>query len=240
MKKSVLMLAMFLVALSATAQQKALTTFGNGTLKKESREPGSFTKLNTKGPFQIRLVPGAEPKITIEAESNLLELIVTEVKNGELIIAPAEGKLFKASGGNKIIIKVPADALTAITYKGSGTVTSRKPLRNDMNITLDGAGSATLEMASGNTTAFLLGTGMLTLGGKTGNFKCVVKGDGLVVAEDMECNRAEIDVQGTGSAKVYSISSIKGRINGSGNIAFGGNPKDRDLKKEGTGEFRAL
>lgn len=240
MKKAVLALAVFFIALSAAAQEKAQVTIGNGHLTKETREVGPYTTLNAKGPFQIRLVPGTDTEVSVEADNNIIGLIVTEVKNGELTIAPKEGELFKSGGGNKIVVKVPADALTAIAFKGSGSITSKKTLRNDLKLTLDGAGTMDLNVASGTTEALLLGSGTMTLWGSTGNFRCFVKGEGSVAARQLESAKVDVSITGTGSALVFSKSSIKGRISGSGNVAFTGNPQDRDLKREGTGEFRSL
>lgn len=240
MKKTFLLLAAFLITFCTLAQNTPEVTKGNGNLTKESRNVGAFTKLRANGPFHIRLVSGTDDKISVEADNNIIGLIVTEVKDGELIIGPKEGKLFRSGGGNKMIIKVPADKLTSIMLKGSGSIISRKALDEDLTISLEGSGNIDLNLNSANAEAKLLGSGNIKLAGASKLFVCKVIGSGNITANELDAATVEATVSGSGNAKVNSSKIIRGRITGSGNIAFSGNPETKDLQKDGSGEFRTL
>jgi hypothetical protein len=237
MKKAILAFAAMFCIITATAQEKAQVTIGNGHTTKETRQVGNFDKINVKGPFDIRLVSGDQGKVSVEADNNIIEMVTTEVKDGVLNIGPMEGKLFKSSKGNKVIVRVPVNNVSEIALLGSGTVTGKTTLKNNVKLTLDGSGKIEMALNADNAEAVVLGSGDITVKGTAANFKCLVVGSGMVKAETLEAANVDVTVSGTGNAKVYTVQAITGRITGSGNVAFVGNPKERDLKRTGTGDF---
>jgi len=240
MKKAIFLLAVLCCTLTAAAQQKSDVTLGNGHLERKSRDVQNFTKLKVSGPFHINLIPDEKPKVTIDAESNLQDLVETEIDNGTLVIKPIAGKLYRASNGNKITIKVYYSNLEEIAMLGSGSLKSSKPLKGDMKITLDGSGNADLKLECKNLQANILGSGNISLYGSTENFKCKVVGSGEVKAESLDAQTVVAVVSGSGNAKVKSRKALDGTISGSGNIAFSGEPEQKDLKRTGTGEFKVM
>lgn len=238
MKKAILLFAAILCGISAMAQQKTEVTIGNGFSTREVRDIEGFDKLDVTGPFEVRLVAGKAGSVTIEAEKNLTELIVTEVKGDILTIAPQNGKLFKSSKGNKIIIKVPFASLNEIAFKGSGSITGKKTITDNIKLSLSGSGNIDIDVASKTVEAVVTGSGNLVLNGKADVFTCDVTGSGIIKANGLKSSAVTVTVNGSGNADVYSEREIIGRINGSGNIAYTGQPAEKDLKRTGTGEFR--
>lgn len=240
MKKSAAILALFCCVLTATAQQKPEVTRGNGNTVKENRETGNFDKIIVSGPFDVRLVTGKAGSLSVEADSNIVPLVETQVSNGTLTIAPAKGKLFKASSGNKVIVKVPVAQLHAITLNGSGTVKARKKLTEDVTVTLDGSGNIELEVENANAEANITGSGNIEIKGKADNFTCFISGSGKVIAEELNAGKVNVTLTGSGNARVYTAKAITGRITGSGSVAYSGNPKERDLQRTGTGNYQVF
>ncbi|MGV3459338.1 MAG: head GIN domain-containing protein [Flavobacterium sp.] len=240
MKKALFFAALLCCTLSVTAQKQNSVTLGNGHLERKSRTIESFTKLKVSGPFNINLIEGEEAKVTIDAEGNLQELVTAEIENGTLTIAPAEGKLFRASKGNKITIKVYYTKLSEIAMLGSGNLRSSKPLNEDVKISIEGSGNAELSLECKNVQANISGSGNLTLAGTAENLKCKVSGSGDVKAERLDAQNVTAVVSGSGNAQVKSRKAFDGTISGSGNIAFSGEPAQKDLKRTGTGEFKVM
>lgn len=238
MKKIAVILVGLLCLFSASAQEKSEVIIGNGATTKSSRKVSDFTKLSVKGPFDVRLVPGNAGSVSVEADANIIDLVVTRVNNNTLEIMPQEGKLFKSSRGNKIIIRVPFTKLDEVTLNGSGSVTAKKEIKDDIRVVLDGSGTIDLEIAAGATEAMILGSGNINLQGTTGSFKCAVSGSGLIKAETLKAGSVDVTISGSGDAYVYTSQAITGMITGSGSVAYAGEPKERDLKRTGSGEFK--
>lgn len=240
MKKTAIILFGMLSMLAAKAQEKAQVTIGNGNIIKESRKVGSFNKISAAGPFDVRLVTGKQGELSVEADYNIASLVTTDVKDNTLKIAPMEGKLFKSSKGNKVIVRVQVENIEELQLTGSGTITGKTPVKGDVKLMLNGSGKIEVDIASGSAEAIVSGSGDVVLKGKADNLKCSVTGSGQLKAEKLQAQVVDVTVTGSGSAQVFTNSAITGRITGSGNVAYAGNPKDRDLKRTGTGEFKNL
>lgn len=59
---------------------------GNGNVKKQDREIASFSSISSSSGINVYLMQGDKESVTVEADENLLDLIVTRVKGDELII----------------------------------------------------------------------------------------------------------------------------------------------------------
>lgn len=240
MKKTAIILFSALSIFTAVAQEKSNVIIGNGNITKDSRSVERFDKISAAGPFEVRLVSGKQGEVSVEADNNIVDLVTTEVKNNTLKIAPREGRLFKSSKGNKVIVRVQVESIAELALTGSGSINSKTPLKGNVRILLEGTGKIDVDIASGNAEAVLSGSGDIVLNGKADSFKCTITGSGEVKAEKLQSQVVDVTITGSGDAKVFTNSSITGRITGSGNVAFAGNPKERDFKRTGSGEFKNL
>lgn len=237
MKKAALFAAGLFFTLMGTAQEKKTVVAGNGHIAKETRDITTFEKVTVNGNFEVTLVSGDAGTIKLEGEDNLLALITTEVKNGTLTIDSKHSQFLKPSRNKTITIKVPVQSITEVVLNGSGTINVKKRIKNDIKAVVDGSGSINLTTSNNDVAAWVLGSGEINIEGKTQTLDCRVIGSGTVVATSLEANYVSALVSGCGDVKANSIKSIKGRISGSGNIAFAGEPVETDLKHSGTGKF---
>jgi len=58
---------------------------GNGNTITTDRSVGDYDAVALSGWFDVDLVDGKEGTITLEGESNLLDYVITEVKDGKLV-----------------------------------------------------------------------------------------------------------------------------------------------------------
>ncbi len=240
MKKSVIFMALLLCTLVATAQQKTEVVKGNGIISKESRKLEHFTKIVAKGPFEVRLMTGDAGEVSVEADKNIIGLVTTTVENNTLTVAPKEGTLFKSSTGNKVIVRVSAKGIEDLALSGSGTISSKTTIKSDLAISIEGSGDVDIEIESGSANATVSGSGNIKIKGKTQNFTCQVTGSGSILAEGLDASAVNVTISGSGDARVFTKQALTGRIIGSGNVAYAGKPKERDLKRTGTGDFLSL
>ncbi|AWH85451.1 DUF2807 domain-containing protein [Flavobacterium album] len=238
MKKAVMFLAGLCFTLTVAAQEKKEAVQGNGDTTKEKRKIGpDYSKIKVTGNFEVSLISGDTGTLSMEGEENLLPLVTTEVKNGTLFIGSENDKFLTPSRNRKITIKVPVNALSEVFLKGSGSINVKNRVKNDIKLLLDGCGSINVSVNTDNVEACVLGSGEIKIDGQAQSFECKVVGSGIIKAYDLKAPNVNAVVSGAGDVEANSSKKLKGRISGSGNIAFAGEPSETDLKHSGTGKF---
>ncbi|WP_427873859.1 head GIN domain-containing protein [Flavobacterium sp. MMS24-S5] len=237
MKKSILLtaLSLFFMAINSNAQTKIS---GNGTITTETRTTGDYDGIRISGFFDVDLVSGKEGKIILKGEENLLSKIKVEVEGNELKVYVERGVQLRTSMGKKIQVTVPFEKISAVTLSGSGDVKSKNKINSDsFSAKLSGSGNFNLDVDSRNFDLALSGSGDIVLKGKADSFTSKISGSGNVNASNLKSQTVDVTVSGSGNSVVTCESSITGRVSGSGNIKYLGNPEKRDVKVSGSGKI---
>jgi len=111
--KKLLSLSLVVVFTASCTAQWGKRVKGNGNVTTIERSVGEYDAIGLSGWFDLELVAGEEGKIKLEGESNLLEYIKTEVKNGKLSIKVEKGYNLKPSSWDDgIRIAVPIESIS--------------------------------------------------------------------------------------------------------------------------------
>lgn len=235
MKKSIILIAIFLVASTIQAQNKIK---GNGKITSITRTTSDYDAVNFTGSFDYVLVSGTEGKIKIEGEENLLPYIISEVKNGTLHIKIENRISLQPSKNKTIKITVPFQDINAVSLTGSGDVWTENTISTShFNASITGSGDVKLEVEATSVAANVTGSGDLTLIGNTNTLKASVTGSGDFKGHNMNANDVDTSVAGSGEIKVVCKGHLKARVTGSGDIKYSGKPKTTDSKVAGSGSI---
>jgi len=179
MKKSIVLIAALLSFTFSQAQWGGKKIKGNGNMTTVTRTTSDYDAVNCAGSFDYILVTGTEGDIKIEGESNLLEYIITEVKNGKLTIKTENGKNLNPSNNKTIKITIPFKDIEAVSLSGSGDLWNEDVINsNNFEASLSGSGDVILNVQSQNTTGSIAGSGDLTIRGTTRDLTAKVTGSG--------------------------------------------------------------
>lgn len=232
-------MALFIVA--AVNAQWGKKVKGNGKMVTEERTTGSYEGLSVSGWFDVELVDGEEGALTIRGEENLLEYIITEVKNGDLVIRVEKGFQIQPSSwknGGSVLITVPVETINSVSLSGSGDIVGKKKLQGtNFSTSMSGSGDITLDVAADNIEASMSGSGDISLGGEAKNFEVRISGSGDVNAFDLEVDTVDATVSGSADIEITVHEVLKARVSGSGNITYKGDPKKIDSKSSGSGDI---
>lgn len=236
MKKSIVFIALLIIATSCQAQKRIK---GNGKITSITRTTSDYNTVSFAGPFDYILISGKEGLIKIEGEENLLQYIVTEVKNGKLNIKTENNTNLQTSINQTIKITVPFEKISEASLTGSGDLWNESVIEAEsFKVSVTGSGDAKLKINATTTEASVTGSGELDVKGKTDNLKVSVTGSGEFKGMDLNANNVDVSVSGSGDAKVFCNGHLKARVTGSGDIKYKGNPKTEDTKVAGSGSIR--
>ncbi len=237
MKKLFVLVATLLVVVTTQAQKKIK---GNGKMTTITRTTSDYDGVKCAGSFDYILVSGTEGKITIEGEKNLLEYIVTEVKDGNLIVKTEDRINLRTSYNKTIKITIPFQDINSVSLAGSGDLWNEDKITStNLKVALAGSGDLKLTVDASSIDASLAGSGDLTLKGNTNSLEASVAGSGDFHGFDLQTNHTIVSVAGSGDATVVSNESLKARVSGSGDIKYKGNPKTEDTKVAGSGKIES-
>ncbi|MDA9089639.1 DUF2807 domain-containing protein [Maribacter arcticus] len=238
MKKLSVLLFTGLITLSCSAQW-GKTIKGNGNNVTIERSTGDYEGIAVSGWFDVDLVSGNEGDITLQGDENLLEYIITEVKDGKLVIKTEKGVNLKSSSWkSEIRITVPVESISSVSMSGSGDIVSKTKIKSDkFSTAMSGSGDITLDIESNSLSASMSGSGDITLSGTTKDFDATISGSGDIEAYNLEADNVSATVSGSADIQVTAKKSIKARVSGSGDISYRGNPEKVDTKTSGSGDI---
>jgi len=237
--KKLLSLSLVLVFTASCTAQWGKKVKGNGNMTTIERSVGEYDAVALAGWFDVDLIDGTEGEITLEGESNLLEHIKTEVKNGKLSIKVEKGYNLKPSSWDDgIRITVPVESISSVALSGSGDIVGKTTIKTDeFNTAMSGSGDITLAVESNSVDASMSGSGDINLSGQTTTFDATISGSGDIKAYDLEADNVNATVSGSADIKVTANKILKARVSGSGDISYRGNPDKVDTKASGSGDI---
>lgn len=238
MKKLSTLLLVGVISLSCSAQW-GKTIKGNGNNITIERNTGDYDGVGVSGWFDVELVSGTEGEITLKGEENLLEYIITEVKNGKLIIKTEKGVNLKSSNWKTgILITVPVESISSVAMSGSGDIVGKTKIKTDtFKTAMSGSGDITLDIDTNSISATMSGSGDISLRGNTTDFEATISGSGDIEAYNLEADNVEATVSGSADIQVTANKSITARVSGSGDISYRGNPEKVNTKTSGSGDI---
>jgi hypothetical protein len=199
------------------------TVHGNGNFSSEERNVNNTERIKSLGNFDIDIVQGSQSSVKIEADENLIPYILTENKEGRLVIRAKEG--YNLSSDRKIKLTVTTNKLEEVEIDGSGNVNGVGKFTGSdhLKISVAGSGDITLDANTPSVESSIAGTGNITLSGETKDSKIEIAGVGDYKAENLMSENVEVHIAGSGNARVYAESSLSVNIAGSGNVYYKGN-----------------
>lgn len=212
MQKS-LSLVLLLVLSTTSLLGYAETIIGNGKETAVKREVLDFNQLSIQGTYQINLTAGQQQEVTITSDENILDKIITEVKDKTLFIYSMQGASLQLS--KPIMVNITVPKIEGIMVSGSNQITANQ---------IDGK---RLEVESSGNQQFILN-------GKINELKLHAAGATKFDAENLIARKVDIKAEGSAEIKVYASNEIHTKTSGSIALQIFGDPKVVDTMMSGS------
>ncbi len=209
---------------------------GTGPLAEKNIDLKGFTKLDIRVPAELLLKVGDAPVASIRTNENLLDLISAKIKGKTLII---DSK--KCIGSvDKLHIDLIVRELNQIVLNGSGFVKSISQLKSDkMRLEVNGSGKIMLEVFSNIVKADISGSGDIIVNGSAKDLDVSINGSGDFKALGLQAFSSNVDINGSGEARLNVKNKLNINLNGSGSVLYRGMPKIK-TNISGSGEVKKI
>jgi len=234
-RTSLLFLLVASLLIVAACGKSAIRIKGNGNVSSETRALSTFNMAENEGAFDVYIIQDSVSEVTIEAESNLITYIRTEVQGGVLSIYTKENlkttypiKLYihtpdinsvKLSGSGLIDLGSVATENMEVVLSGSGDILGSVNAGH-VEVGINGSGSANMNLTCSDIQTSISGSGDMYFIGQATTAYFNISGSGSIRAYELELQNCYADISGSGDMFVNVSGLLDVKISGSGSIHY--------------------
>jgi hypothetical protein len=241
---SVMILSMLACQVVSIAPAGGGTVRGSGNVVEETRAVSGFTgvELATVGTLHIQV--GNSESLRIEAEDNLMQYLLTEVRGGRLNIENREGVNLQST--RPIHYYLTVTALDTIVISSSGDVEAPDLQAGRFSATIHSSGNLEMgDLQAGTLTVNITSSGNVTMGtlnadtlevdisssgnlkiagGEVGRQTITISSSGEYTAQDLQSTEADVRLSSSGSATIRVRDRLRANLTSSGDVRYVGSP----------------
>ena len=225
--------AIAILSISAcTHAQYRKTVHGNGNVVTKDRKAEDFAGIKVSSGIDVYLKQGNNMSITVDADENLHEYILTEVRNGVLNVYTdaniRESKMKR--------VYVTMKDINSVRTTSAGDVVGETPVKSDrLELSASSAGDIKLEVTSKEININISSSGDMTLSGETDILEADLSSAGDLNAYELTVREADISASSAGDADINVTEKLTARASSAGDINYRGNPKYIDSHSSSAG-----
>lgn len=230
------LLAIFGLILSGCSRENV---HGSGRVITEERPVARFEDITLEGSLEVHLKQDQPIPVVIEAEDNVMRVVETFVNGTTLHVKIRNGVNLKSF--RPIQVYVQNDQYRRIIFSGSGSLTANDTITSTLfTYEINGSADARLKLDANEIRTIVNGSGNMQLEGKANDYRSEVNGSGDIDALNLQADKARIRISGSGEQRIWVLSLLDARIDGSGNIRYKGTPHTMNTEVNGSGKIIKL
>lgn len=194
---------------------------GTGPVITKTLDLDAFDGFNLAISGNVILQPGSTQKVEVKAKANIIDNLRTEVKKGFWDIGFNQNVSYK----EEITIFITLPTLSKVSITGSGNITTQGQFvgLSKLEVTVTGSGDLQLNADADALSCAISGSGDIAYAGTVPDFRGVISGSGDISGYELETERAQMSISGSGDCKLSVSQNLEASIVGSGDIYYKGN-----------------
>lgn len=228
--------ALFLVILLGFSQT-AISCWdgikGNGKVVKSDRMLSGFESISVSTGLDLYITQDSIEKVVVEADENLQEIIIAEVKNGELKLH-AHKQIYHATAKKIHVTIKKIHSLSASA--GADAQSTSKLIAEELSVSSSSGANVKLELNCKTVAADASSGSNNKLRGTAQEIKAHSSSGADLNASDLVCESGEADVSSGADIAIHVTGNVKAEASSGGNIAVYGNPKERNASTSSGGD----
>lgn len=228
-----LLIAITVIADSCTVNgQPRKTVHGNHKVTKSERSTGAFKGVKVSSGVDVYLKQGDKESITVEADENLHEYIITEVRGGILNVYNDAN----VRDAERERVYVTIKDVSSVETNSAGDVVGESPINSEnLELSASSAGDITLEIHARELNIDISSSGDMKLTGEADRMKADLSSAGDLKAYELKIKEADISASSAGDADVNVTDKLIARASSAGDIHYMGDPKTIDVHTSSAG-----
>jgi len=193
---------------------------GNGNVIEENRDISGFTGVLVSSGIDVYLSEGSDFEVKVEADENLMEAIVTELK-GDLLVVKTYRYGIRHARSKKVFVTLPE--LEKLKISSAGDCVGQTLFNcKDLDLCISSAGDLTLEVDADRISLDISSSGDARIEGTTDMLDASLSSAGDLYAFDLKAKKVVVDVSSAGDARVFATDEISMNVSSAGNIYYKG------------------
>lgn len=232
--KIVLVALICVVTVTTASAQMKKKVQGSGEIATEERKESGFTGVSTSSAIDVFINQGTSFKVTVEADDNILEYIITEVKDGVLRVHPAKNiSIRRAKMMNVYVTMKEIDYLSS---SSAGDIIAETAIKaEDLKIKTSSSGDVKAEVYVKNLYLSTSSAGDIILKGTADFVDASSSSAGDIKAIDLSCKVAELTASSAGDIKITVSEKVTARASSAGDVHIYGDPDKVDARSSSAG-----
>lgn len=197
---------------------------GNGNVISEDRTINSdFEVISVKQGINLYLTQGKSTEINVEADENIMDLLITEVKNNELKIY-FDKNVYRAKARN---VYLTTNIISKIRTSSGASVKSENTLQvNSLDLNSSSGSSIKIYVSAEEVTSSSSSGSDLNVFGKTQTFSANASSGSSIDAGMLETVNAYAEASSGANIDLNVTSKLIAKASSGGDIDYEGNPSD--------------
>jgi hypothetical protein len=213
------------------------TVRGNGNVVKEDRSASHFDGIRVASGIDVYLRQGDKESITVEADENLHEYIITEVEDGILRVRTDRVNIRDAERKR---VYVTMKDVKSLRTSSAGDLIGESPIRtDDIELGASSAGDIKLELYAKDVKINISSSGDMDLLGEAETLDANLSSAGDLSAYNFKVKKADISCSSAGDANIYVTERLVARASSAGDISYQGHPEYVDAHSSSAGSIRS-
>lgn len=237
MKKQVLQIVLLAFVAVVTSQPVLASWFdrisGNGNVEKVVRDINDFHSISVSNGLDLFISQGNSEGVIVEADSNLHEIIKTEVRDGVLRIYTK--KQIQKAKARKIHVTVKN--LERLNSSAGSDVKSVGVLQlNNFMVDVSSGADVNLEVIGNEIKGSASSGSDLILRGRANVFWANSSSGADLTAFELEANEVYAEASSGADTRVWAVKSLNASASSGGDVVFRGNPEMLDRNESSGGD----
>ncbi|NRD20482.1 DUF2807 domain-containing protein [Winogradskyella eckloniae] len=209
---------------------------GNGNVIKDERPiQNNFDKIKVSQGLDVHITQSSTPSLTVEADENLMDLIMTDIEDGTLKIYSSEN--IRRATSKKVLVNV--ESIASIKATSGSDVLSKNTIAVDqLELQTTSGADINLDVKTNHLDCNATSGSDITLSGETTTLNASATSGSDINAQHLKAETSNVKATSGADISVNTSKALTAKATSGGDIRYSGNPEKIDKTDTSAGSVR--